>query len=172
MKTVGLCFVIASAAVGTAWAQPASIQTGCGGKLSAAMMQIAMPYQQAVAALRGSEAGWCAMATEHDADTPENAAVWEFVSSAYVLHALIGRKYITPAQQSALQSILARVPGMGKPPARLRDIDTAFYVLARTLAAKDGDAARVSMDGLQQYSPATHRTLARRSVRWGDADDN
>ena len=75
MKTVGLCFVIASAAVGPAWAQPASIQNGCSGKLGTAMTQIAKPYQQAVAALHGTEAGWCAMATEHDADTPENAAV-------------------------------------------------------------------------------------------------
>ena len=112
------------------------------------------------------------MAAEQDATTPESAAMWEFVSAAYVLHALRGRKNITPAQQGALQSVLANVPGMGKPPARLRDIDTAFYVLARTLAAADWGAAQVALDGMQQHAPVIYRTLMRRSVRWGDADDN
>ena len=92
--------------------------------------------------------------------------------AAYVLHALRGRKNITPAQQGALQSVLAKVLGMGKPPARLRDIDTAFYVHARTLAAADGSAAQVALDGMQQHAPVIYRTLMRRSVRWGVADDN
>jgi hypothetical protein len=161
-----------SIALESASAQPLSIQAACGGNLSAPMAQIAKPYQQAVAALRGTEAGWCAMAAEQDANTPESAAMWELVSAAYVLHALRGRKNITPAQQGALQSVLAQVPGMGKPPARLRDIDTAIYVHARTLAAADGSAAQVALDGMQQHAPAIYRTLMRRSVRWGDADDN
>ena len=172
VRTVGLCLALASVTVDTAVAQPASIQAACGGALSAPMAQIAKSYQQAVAALQGTEVGWCAMAAEQDATTPESAAMWEFVSAAYVLHALRGRKNITPAQQGALQSVLANVPGMGKPPARLRDIDTAFYVLARTLAAADWGAAQVALDGMQQHAPVIYRTLMRRSVRWGDADDN
>jgi hypothetical protein len=98
--------------------------------------------------------------------------MWEFVSAAYVLHALRGRKYITPAQQAALQAVLARVRGLGKPPTLLRDIDKGFYVLARTLATADGFAAQVVLDGLQQHAPVIYQTLARRSSRWGDADDN
>ena len=172
VRTVGLCLALASVTVDTAVAQPASIQAACGGNLSAPMAQIAKPYQQAVAALQGTVAGWCAMAAEQDANTPESAAMWEFVSAAYVLHALRGRKNITPAQQGALQSVLANVAGMGKPPARLRDIETAFYVLARTLAAADWGAAQVALDGMQQHAPVIYRTLMRRSVRWGDADDN
>ena len=171
-RTAGLCLVLTSIALDTASAQPSSIQAACSGNLSAPMAQIAKSYQQAVAALQGTEVGWCAMAAEQDATTPESAAMWEFVSAAYVLHALRGRKNITPAQQGALQSVLANVPGMGKPPTRLRDIDTAFYVHARTLAAADGSAAQVTLDGMQQHSPAVYRTLMRRSVRWGDADDN
>lgn len=167
-----LGFAFAFVAMDSVWAQGPSIQNGCGGTLSVAMVQTAAPYQQAVAALQGAESGWCAMAAEQDASTPEGASQWEFVSAAYVLHALHGRKQITPGQQAVLQRVLARVPGMGKPPTRLRDIDTSFYVLARTLAAKDGDTAQVALDGLQQYAPAVYRTLVRRSVRWGDADDN
>ncbi len=89
-----------------------------------------------------------------------------------VLHALRGSKNITPAQQGALQSVLANVPGMGKPPARLRDIDTAFYVLARTLAAADWGAAQVTLDGVQQHVPGVYQTLVQRSARWGEAGDN
>lgn len=171
-RTAGLCLVLTSIALDTASAQPSSIQAACSGNLSAPMAQIAKSYQQAVAALQGTEVGWCAMAAEQDATTPESAAMWEFVSAAYVLHALRGRKNITPAQQGALQSVLANVAGMGKPPARLRDIETAFYVLARTLAAADWGAAQVALDGMQQHAPVIYRTLMRRSVRWGDADDN
>lgn len=171
-RTVVFCLALVSFTLDAALAQPASIQTACGGNLSAPMVQIAKPYQQAVAALQGTEAGWCSMAAEQDASTPERAAMWEFVSAAYVLHALRGRKTITPAQQVALQRVLANVPGMGKPPTRLRDIDTAFYVLARTLAAADDVAAQVALDGLQQHAPGVYQTLVRRSARWGDAGDN
>ncbi|UJB64146.1 hypothetical protein YS110_04910 [Acidovorax sp. YS12] len=164
---------LALAAISSAGAaQPLSIRTGCGGALGAPMTQIASPYHQAVAALRGSGAGWCAMAAEQDATTPEGAALWEFVSAAYVLHALQGRKQISPEQRAALQRVLARIPGLGEPPSRRQDIDTALYVHARTLAAEDSGAAQFALDGLQQHAPAVYRTLVRRSTRWGDADDN
>lgn len=104
--------------------------------------------------------------------TAEGAALWEFVSAAYVMHALKGRVQITSFQRAALQNVLARVPSMGKPPTSRRDIDTALYVWARTLAAKDSGTALVAVDGLEQFAPAVHRTLIRRSGRWGDADDN
>lgn len=171
-RTVGKGFVLSLIALQSALAQPLSVHTDCRGKLSAPLAQIAKPYQQAVAALQGTEAGWCSIAAEHDANTTERAAMWEFVSAAYVLHALHGRKSITIAQQRALQRVLARVPGMGKPPTLLREIDKAFYVLARTLAAADGVAAQIALDGLQQNAPVVYQTLARRSSRWGDADDN
>lgn len=171
-RAAGLCLVLMSIALDSASAQHSSIRAACGGNLSAPMAQIAKPYQQVVAGLQGAEAGWCAMAAEQDANAPENAAMWELVSAAYVLHALRGRKNITPTQQFALQSVLTNVPGMGKPPIRLRDIDTAFYVHARTLAAGDGGAAQVTLDGMQQHAPAIFRTLMRRSVRWGDAGVN
>ena len=171
-RTVGLCFVLTSIALDSVWAQPLSIQTACGGNLSAPLAQIAKPYQQAVAALKGTEAGWCSIAAEHNASTTERAAMWEFVSAAYVLHALRDRKNITQSQKGALQRVLASIPGMGKPPTLLRDIDKSFYVLTRTLAAADGVASQVALDGLQQHAPIVYQTLARRSARWGDADDN
>jgi hypothetical protein len=59
-----------------------------------------------------------------------------------------------------------------RPPSRLRDIDTVLYVHARTLAAEDSGAALVALDGPQQHAPAVYRTLMKRSVRWGDADDH
>ena len=163
---------LALAAVFSAQAQPLSMRSGCGGALDASAVQIVMPYQQAVTALKGSDAGWCAMAKEQDATTPEGAIVWEFISTAYVLHALQSRKQITPEQRAALQRIVARIPGFKEPPVRRQDIDTALYVHARTLAAVDADAAQIALDGLQQHAPAVYRTLAQRSIRWGDADDN
>ena len=163
---------LALAAVFNVQPQPLSMRSGCGGALGASAVQIAMPYQQAVAALKGPDTGWCAMATEQDVTLPEGAIVWEFISVAYVLHALQSRKQITPEQRAALQRIVARIPGFKEPPVRRQDIDTALYVHARTLAAVDADAAQIALNGLQQHAPAVYRTLARRSIRWGDADDN
>lgn len=163
---------IAGLATFNVWAEAPSIQNGCGGTLPAQMMQIAAPYQQAVAALKGTETGWCALAAEHSASTREEAVMWEFISAAYVLHTLRGRTQINPAQQAALNIVLARVPDMGKPPTRLREVNTAFYWLARTLAADDQTNAQIVMHDLEKYAPAVYRTLKKRSYRWGDADDN
>ena len=163
---------LAGLAISSAWAQPQSIKTGCGGALSVPMAQTAALYQQAVAALKGSEAGWCAMATESSAQTPQDAALWEFVSAAYVLHAMRGQKQLAPAQQVAMRALLTRIPGIGNPPTRLQAIDTALYVHMRTLAANDSSGTMVALDAIEQHSPAVHRTLVKRSIRWGDADDN
>lgn len=100
------------------------------------MAEIAAASLNAVVALHGSSAGWCAVAALHNARTALVAASWEFVSAAYLLKALKGHAQITSSQRAALQNVLARVPGMGKPPASRRDIDTALYVWARTLVAK------------------------------------
>ena len=136
------------------------------------MAEIVAASLNSVVALLGSTAGWCVVAAEHDARTALGAASWEFVSAAYLLKALKGHVQITSSQRAALQNVLARVPTMGKPPASRRDIDTALYVWARTLVAKDSGAALVAVDGLEQFAPAVHRMLVRRSVRWGDAEDD
>ena len=167
-----LAACVAVASTGAVWAQGPSIKNGCGGTLSAPMARIATPYQLAVAALQGTEAGWCALASEHDAATAERAAIWQFVSAAYLLHALASRKELTSEQQMALQRVLASISGVEKPPAKLRDMVTGLYVHARTLAAEDGGAAQVALDGLQQRAPSVYRSLMRRSSRWGDAGDN
>ncbi|MFN9475351.1 hypothetical protein [Acidovorax sp.] len=167
-----LAVCVAWASSGAALAQAPSIKNGCGGALSGPMASIAMPYQRAVAALQGTEVGWCAAASDHDAGTPERAAMWKFVSAAYLLHALAGRKELTRDQETAVQRVLASIPGNGKPPAKLRDIDTAMYIHARTLAAEDGGAAQIALDGLQQHAPPVYRSLMRLSSRWGDAGDN
>ena len=133
----------------TAWAQAAAIQTECGGAVSVPIARIAAPYREAMAALKGSDAGWCAMAAEQDVTTPRGAALWEFVSAAYLLHALNGRKQVSIEQRTALQRVLVRIPGMDTPPSRLRNIDTALYVHARTLAAEDSGAVLVALDRLQ-----------------------
>ncbi len=156
-----------------AWGQiNSSIKTGCAGAISAPMAQIAAPYQRALAALNGSEVGWCAIASESSANTPSEAAFWEFSSAAFVFHALRGRKELTPTQLTAVREILTRIPGLGNPPTRLKQIDTALYVHMRTLAAQDSTEAMVLIDTIEQYSPAVFKTLMRRSTRWGDADDN
>lgn len=172
LRHVLVVSVLACAGTPGAWAQGATIQTNCGGALNAKMAQIAAPYRQAVVALNGSVAGWCAVAAEHDASTALGAASWEFVSAAYLMNALKGHVQITSSQRAALQKVLVRVPGMGEPPTSRRDIDNALYVWARTLAAEDSGAALVAIDGLEQFAPAVHRTLMRRSGRWGDADGN
>lgn len=149
-----------------------SIKTGCNGAISAPMAQIAAPYQRALAALNGSEVGWCAIASESSANTPRESAFWEFSSAAFVSHALRGKKELNATQQTAMRELLARIPGIGNPPTRLKQIETALYVHMRTLAAQDSTAAMVLIDTIEQYSPAVYKTLMRRSVRWGDADDN
>lgn len=136
------------------------------------MAQIAAPYQRALAALNGSDVGWCAIASESSANTPREAAFWEFSSAAFVFHALRGKKELTPTQLSAMREILARIPGIGNPPTRLKQMNTALYVHMRTLAAQDYTDAMVLLDIIEQRSPAVYRTLMRRSDRWGDADDN
>lgn len=165
----GLCCLITSAA----WGQAASsIRSGCNGAISTPMAQIAAPYQRALTALNGSEVGWCAIASESSANTPREAAFWEFGSAAFVFHALRGRKELNPTQLTAVREILTRIPGIGNPPTRLKQIDTALYVYMRTLAAQDSTEAMVLIDTIEQYSPAVYKTLMRRSARWGDADDN
>ena len=154
------------------WAAGKSIKTACGGTLSAPMLQVAVPYQNAVASLKGSEVGWCLVASELSDETPIHAAMWEFVSAAYVMHALQGKKRLNPAQLTAVQALLRRIPGVDVPPTRLKEINTTLYVHMRTLAAQDSSQAAVALDGIKVASPAVFRTLIRRSARWGDADDN
>ena len=166
-------FSIACLVTSTAWGQTTpTIKTGCSGAISAPMAQIAAPYQRALAALNGSEVGWCAIASESSANTPSEAAFWEFSSAAFVFHALRGKKELTPMQQNAMRELLVRIPGIGNPPTRLKQIETALYVHMRTLSAQDSTAAMVLIDIIEQYSPAVYKTLMRRSARWGDADDN
>lgn len=165
----GLSCLITSAAWGKT---TPTIKTGCAGAISAPMAQIAAPYQRALAVLNGSEVGWCAIASESTANSPMEASFWEFSSAAFVFHALRGRKELTPTQLTAMRELLARIPGIGDPPTRLKQIDTALYVHMRALAAQDSTYAMVLIDAIEQYSPAVHRTLVQRSVRWGDAADN
>lgn len=167
-----MAIVLACIAIPSAWAQTASMTTGCGGTLSAPMARTAVPYLQALSALKGTDAGWCAMAKESSTDTAQAAALWEFTSAAYVLHAMRGLKQLAPAQQTALRQLLTRIPGIGEPPTRLKAIDTALYAYMRNLAANDSSDTLVTLDAIEQYSPAVYKTLMRRSVRWGDADDN
>jgi hypothetical protein len=161
--------VLSSAALGQSIP---TIKTGCAGAISTSMAQIAAPYQRALTALNGSEVGWCAIASESSANTPREAAFWEFGSAAFVFHALRGRKELTPTQLTAVRGIFTRIPGIGNPPTRLKQIDTTLYVHMRTLAAQDSTDAMVLIDTIEQYSPAVYKTLMRRSARWGDADDN
>ena len=155
-----------------AWAESKSIKTACGGTLSASMLQIAVPYQNAVATLKGSEVGWCLVAAVSGTETLVDAAMWEFVSAAYVMHALQGKKRLNPAQLTAVQALLRRIPGIDVPPTLLKEINTTLYVHMRTLAAREYYDAQSALDALEFDSPAVYRTLMRRSGRWGDADDN
>lgn len=136
------------------------------------MVQTAAPYRRALAALNGSEIGWCAIASESSAETSRERTLWEFSSAAHVLHALRGRKQLTNIQQSALRELLSSVPGIGTTPTQLKQIDTALYVQMRTFAAEDSSATMIALDAIKQYAPTVHKTLIRRSIRWGDADDN
>ena len=162
--TVGLSCLMFPAAWGKT---TPTIKTGCAGAISAPMAQIADPYQRALAALNGSEAGWCAIASESSASTPMEASFWEFSSAAFVFHALRGRKKLNPIQLTAMKELLAQIPGIGNPPTQVKQIDNALYGHMRALAAQDSGYAMVSIDTIEQYSPAVYRTLIRRSTRWG-----
>ena len=173
LQLVSLAFGILFFYISVAWGQtPTSIEAGCNGALNAPMVQTAAPYQRALIALNGSEVGWCAIASESNLKTSQNQSLWEFSSAAYVLHAMQGRKELTPTQQTAMRGLLTRIPGMGTPPSRLKQIDRALYVHMRTLAAEDSTDTMIQLDAIKQYSPAVYRTLMRRSTRWGDSDDN
>ena len=168
-----LAFSLSCVITSGAWGQiTPTVKTGCAGALSAPMAQIAAPYQRALAALNGSEVGWCAIASKASADAPLEAAFWEFSCAAFVFHALRGKKELNPSQLIAMRELLARIPGIASPPTRQKQIDTALYVHMRTLAAQDSNDAMVLIDTIEQYSPAVYKTLMRRSARWGDADDN
>lgn len=156
----------------TAWGETPSIETGCAGALTVPMTNTAIPYLRAVAALKGSEVGWCAIATESNYGSPEEISFWEFSSAAYVLHALRGRNSLTSVQQSAIRELFVQIPGLVTTPTILRDINKTLYVHMRTLAAQDSTRTLVALDAIKQHSPAVYRTLLRRSSRWGDADDN
>lgn len=155
-----------------AQAQTASVETGCNGAFTPSMLQVAKPYHRAVLVLKGSEAGWCTVAANMDDEERDDAMQWEFVSAAYLMHALQGRKQFSKAQLSAIQAVMQRVPGLNKLPTRLREIDYALYVHMRTMAANDFVLAQISLSRLEHASPKVYLTLARRSGRWGDADDD
>ena len=166
---LGLLFFDIAVAGGQA---PPSIKTGCNGALNAPMVQTAAPYQRALAALNGSEVGWCAIASEFNLKTSQNLVLWELSSAAYVFHAMRGRKELTLAQQTAMRELLTGIKGIGTPPSRLKQIDKVLYVHMRTLAAEDSTESMVQLDAIKQYAPAVYQTLIRRSNRWGDSDDN
>lgn len=168
-----LAFGLSCLITSGAWGQiTPTVRTGCAGAFSAPMAQVASPYQRALTALNGSEVGWCAIASISSADGPLEAAFWEFSSAAFVFHALRGKKELNPSQLIAMRELLARIPGIGPPPTRLKQIDTALYVHMRNLAAQDSNDAMVLISTIEQFSPAVYKTLMRRSARWGDADDS
>jgi len=156
-----------------AWAQePPSVKTGCNGQLSARFAKIAAPYQQVVAALKGTETGWCEMAAEVKAGTPEDRAVlWEFVSSGYVMHAAYHRKPLTAAQWAAVRKLLPLSYGTGMTrPKRLGDFTHELYVHMRGLSAANyldpQWDVEGTMDALEKRSPAVYKTLM--PGVWGD----
>lgn len=164
---------IACAAVFSAWAQqPPSVKTGCNGQLSAEMTKIAALYGQAVAALQGTETGWCAMASEVKAGTPEDRAVlWEFVSAGYVMHAVSGRKQLTAAQWSAVRKLLPLSRGTGMTrPKRLGDFTQELYVHMRVLSASNYLDPQWDVEGtmeaLEKHAPTVWRKLT--PGAWGE----
>ena len=84
----------------------------------------------------------------------------------------VGKKEHTSTQLTAMMDLLALIAGIGSPPMQLKQIDNALYGHMRTLAAQDSSYAMVSIDTIEQYSPAVYRTLILRSIRWIDADGN
>ncbi len=133
------------------------------------MTRIAAPYQQSVAALQGTEAGWCAMASEVKAGTPgDRALLWEFVSAGYVMHAARGRKQLSAAQWAAVRKLLPLSRGTGMTrPKRLGDFTHELYIHMRVLSAsnsqKDVDG---TMSALEKHSPAVWETLT--PGAWGE----
>ena len=156
-----------------AWAQqPPSVKTGCNDQLSAEMTKVAAPYEQAVAALQGPQTGWCAMASEVKAGTPEDRALlWEFVSAGYVMHAASGRKQLTAAQWAEVRKLLPLSRGTGMTrPRRLGDFTQEVYVHMRVLSASNyldpqWDVAG-TMNALEKHAPAVWRTLT--PGAWGE----
>ena len=172
-RSVVLALGLVSGMGSSAWAQqPPSVMTGCNGQLSAEMAQIAAPYQQAVAALQGTETGWCAMAAEVRAGTPEDRAVlWEFVSAGYVMHAVSGRKQLTAAQWSAVRKLLPLSRGTGMTrPKRLGDFTQELYVHMRVLSASNYLDPQWDVEGtmeaLEKHAPTVWRTLT--PGAWGE----
>lgn len=162
--------LIATAALCTGLAQAAEPTDWCAGKATAELVQVTQPYVAAVRALKGTEQGWCAVASQYAQPSPQSAKLWEFVSGGYVFHALRGRKTLTPAQVEALNGVLARMQGLTLPVTKRADIEQWLYVWLRTLSAEDFTEAQVALNHLQDNSPAVYKTLMRRSQRWGDAD--
>lgn len=169
---LGLACVAASCACAQAAQEPPSVKTACNDQLSAQFAKIAVPYQQAVAALQGTETGWCAMAAEVKAGTPEDRAVlWEFVSAGYVLHAARARKQLTAAQWAAVRKLLPLSHGTGmKRPQRLGDFTQELYVHMHRLSAANyldpqWDVAG-TLAALEKRSPAVYQTLL--PGEWGD----
>ena len=132
----------------------------------------AAPYHQAVAALQGTETGWCAMAGEVKAGTPEDRAMlWEFVSAGYVMHAARMRKQLTAAQWTAVRKLLPLSHGTGMTrPKRLGDFTQELYVQMRRLSAANyldpGWDVNGTMDALEKNAPAVWRTLT--PGAWGE----
>ena len=133
------------------------------------MTRIAAPYQQTVAALQGTEAGWCAMASEVKAGTPgDRALLWDFVSAGYVMHAARGRNQLSAAQWAAVRKLLPLSRGTGMTrPKRLGDFTHELYIHMRVLSAsnsqEDVDGA---MSALEKHSPAVWDTLT--PGAWGE----
>ena len=133
------------------------------------MTRIAAPYQQSVAALQGTEAGWCAMASEVKAGTPGDwALLWEFVSAGYVMHAVRGRKQLSAAQWAAVRKLLPLSRGTGMTrPKRLGDFTHELYIPMRVLSASNSqEDVDGTMSALEKHSPAVWDTLT--PGAWGE----
>ena len=169
-RLTALALGLACGISGGAWAQrTSSVSTGCNGQWSAEMTRIAAPYQQTVAALQGTEAGWCAMASEVKAGTPGDwALLWEFVSAGYVMHAVRGRKQLSAAQWAAVRKLLPLSRGTGMTrPKRLGDFTHELYIHMRVLSASNSqEDVDGTMSALEKHSPAVWDTLT--PGAWGE----
>ena len=133
------------------------------------MTRIAAPYQQTVAALQGTEAGWCAMASEVKGETPgDRALLWEFVSAGYVMHAARGHKQLSAAQWAAVRKLLPLSRGTGMTrPKRLGDFTHELYIHMRVLSASNSqEDVDGTMSALEKHSPAVWDTLT--PGAWGE----
>lgn len=172
-KVVGLAFLACGVGFSAGAAQEVpSVKTGCNGQLSAEFAKIATPYQRVVAALKGTETGWCAMAEEVKAGTPQDRAVlWEFVSTGYVLHAAYQHKQLSAEQWAAVHKLLPLSHGTDMTrPKRLGELTHELYVHMRRLSASgiynpdwDVDA---TVQAFEKHSPAVYQTLL--PGEWGD----